>query len=273
MRVRLLAVSVCAAALALVGALVGEPVVIASAHTAGATPPIHYVALGDSYSSGVGAEGASGSCGRSPAAYPALFDAAVKPASYTFAACSGATTADVRGSQLSSVSASTTLASITIGGNDVGVTSVLETCILRRTDDCVAAVNGAESTARTTLPGLLASTYAAIRAKAPKAEVVVLSYPAFYDLGPRVCLGLSRTDHQKIDEGIGVLDGVVQTAAGNAGFTFADVRNAFTGHEICDGGSTWLHALNYGDIDESYHPTAAGQSGGYLPAFRSAAGL
>ncbi|NEE53061.1 lipase, partial [Streptomyces sp. SID8455] len=33
----------------------------------------------------------------------------------------------------------------------------------------------------------------------------------------------------------------------------------------------WLHSVNWLNIGESYHPTAAGQSGGYLPVFNSAA--
>jgi hypothetical protein len=46
----------------------------------------------------------------------------------------------------------------------------------------------------------------------------------------------------------------------------------FTGHQNCDGSSSWLHAVNILDISESYHPTATGQSSGYLPVFTAAAG-
>ncbi len=42
-------------------------------------------------------------------------------------------------------------------------------------------------------------------------------------------------------------------------------------HEICDGSSSWLHSVDWTDITQSYHPTASGQSGGYLPAFTGAA--
>jgi hypothetical protein len=70
-----------------------------------------------------------------------------------------------------------------------------------------------------------------------------------------------------------VLDGVVQAAASRHGFAFADVRSRFAaGHEICDGSNSWLHSTDWSDITSSYHPTAAGQSGGYLPAFTAAAG-
>ena len=100
---------------------------------ASAQSAVAYVALGDSYSSGVGAGnyiGSSGSCDQSTNAYPALWDAANQPASYVSETCSGATTATVLSSQLSALSPATTLVSITVGGNDVGFTPVMETCVL-----------------------------------------------------------------------------------------------------------------------------------------------
>jgi len=99
----------------------------------------NYVALGDSYSSGVGAgsyTSSSGSCDRSTNAYSQLWANANSPASYVSVACSGATTSSVISSQLSALSASTTLVSITVGGNDIGFSSVMETCVLDGSD-CV----------------------------------------------------------------------------------------------------------------------------------------
>lgn len=245
------------------------------ASPAHATGSVNYVALGDSYSSGVGAGSyisSSGSCDRSTNAYSALWAAAHTPASYTSVACSGATTSTVNNSQLSVLSSSTTLVSITIGGNDVGFANIMETCALEGTTQCVAAVQSAEDYAQSTLPGLLNTTYNNIRAHAPNAKVVVLDYPVFYQLGT-LCLGLSATSHAKIDEGINLLDGVIQTAVSSHGnFVYADVRNIWVGHQLCSYGTKWLHALNITDITESYHPTADGQSGGYLPVFSTAAG-
>jgi lysophospholipase L1-like esterase len=233
-----------------------------------------YVALGDSYSSGVGAGSyisSSGSCLRSTRAYSQLWANTHAPSSYVSVACSGARTADVNANQLGALNAGTTLVSITIGGNDVGFAGVMEDCVLYGTDTCVSEINAAESTARNQLPGWLDTTYNGIRGHAPNARVVVLSYPRFYD-DKWYCIGLSSTSRNKINEGADVLDGVIAAAASRHGFRFADVRPAFAaGHEICDSGS-WLHSVDWSDITQSYHPTAAGQSGGYLPAFTSAAG-
>jgi lysophospholipase L1-like esterase len=233
---------------------------------------VNYVALGDSYSSGVGAGNyysSSGSCDRSPNAYPALWAAANAVTSFTFAACSGATVNDVISSQLSALNSSTTLVSFTIGGNDAGFTSIMESCILSSTSTCENDVASAEANINATLPGKLATLLSDVHATAPAARVVVLGYPDFYDLNAFICIGLSSGDHKAIDAGINDLDGVLATAAANNGAVFADPRPKFSGHELCDG-SGWLHSLTI-PIGSSYHPTAAGQANGYLPAFSAAA--
>jgi lysophospholipase L1-like esterase len=242
---------------------------------ASAQAAVHYVALGDSYSSGVGAGsyiGSSGPCDRSTNAYPALWDAANQPASYVSEACSGATTATVLSSQLSALSTATTLVSITVGGNDVGFSSVMETCVLEPTSSCVSAVDHAESLTATQLPGELDSVLSAIHADAPNARVVVLGYPELYDLSrSSSCIGLSTTGRTDLNQGADQLDSQIQAAAARHGDVFADVRGAFAGHEICDSGS-WLHSVNFLDVSESYHPTASGQSGAYEPVFSHYAG-
>ena len=242
-----------------------------AAATVIAVPAVHYVALGDSYSSGLGAGSyisSSGSCDRSTVAYSALWASAHQPASYVSVACAGATTSSVISGQLSALSSQTTLVSITVGGNDVGFENVMETCVLESTSSCVSAVSTAESQASTILPGNMDRVLSAISAAAPNAKVVVLGYPALYDLSrSSICIGLSTTDRNALNQGASLLDQVIQAAAARHGDVFGDVRGTFTGHQICDGGSSWLHSVNIFDISESYHPTAAGQSGGYEPVF------
>jgi lysophospholipase L1-like esterase len=242
---------------------------IGAGFPAQAAPAVNYVALGDSYSSGVGAGSTSGSCSQSPNAYPSLWAKANSPASFTFAACSGATTTDVINSQLSSLSAATTLVSITIGGNDAGFSSIMETCVLASTSSCESAVSAGEKFAANTLPGRLDAMFAGIHGHAPNAKIVILGYPDFYDLGALFCLGLSRADHQALDGASNELDSVLQAAAARDGAAFADVRGQFSGHELCDGAG-WLNSVTL-PIGNSYHPTAAGQKSGYLPVFSAAA--
>ena len=259
---------------ALIAGVAGALTLLAFAAPAAAAT-VRYVALGDSYSSGVGAGSyttESGDCLRSTKAYSQLWANAHSPTSYRSVACSGAKTTDVNAGQLSALSSVTTLVSITIGGNDVGFAQVMEDCVLYGTDTCVSEVNAAEAAARTQLPGKLDTTYNGIRSHAPNARVVVLSYPRFYHLNVWYCVGLSETSRAKINEGADVLDGVISAATSRHGFHFADVRSRFAnGHEICDGSASWLHNIDWDDIVQSYHPTAAGQSGGYLPAFSAQA--
>jgi lysophospholipase L1-like esterase len=249
--------------------------VLAIATSASAQSSVHYIALGDSYSSGVGAGSyisSGGSCDRSANAYSALWNSANQPASYTSVACSGATTSSVLSSQVSALSSATTLVSITIGGNDVGFSSVMETCVLHSTSTCVSAVNTAEGEVASQLPGELDGVLQAISADAPNARVVVLDYPELYDLSKSsTCIGLSTTDRTDLNQAADQLDSQIQAAAARRGDVFGDVRSAFAGHEICDSRS-WLHSVNVLDISESYHPTASGQSGAYSPVFTAEAG-
>ncbi|MFI7010973.1 SGNH/GDSL hydrolase family protein [Streptomyces sp. NPDC050145] len=232
-----------------------------------------YVALGDSYSSGVGAgsyDSASGSCKRSTKAYPALWAASHAPASFNFVACSGAVTGDVLNNQLGPLNSSTGLVSISIGGNDAGFADVMTTCVLYSESTCVDRVNQARAYVTSTLPAKLDSVYRAIKAKAPSARVVVLGYPRFYQLGGSCIAGLSETERSAINGAADLLDTTIAGRVSAAGLTFGDVRTTFTGHEICSG-SSWLHSVNWTNIGESYHPTATGQSSGYLPVFASKA--
>ena len=231
-----------------------------------------YVALGDSYSSGVGAGsyiGSSGDCKRSTKAFPYLWAAANSPSSFDFTACSGARTSDVMTGQLAPLDSTTGLVSISVGGNDAGFADVMTTCTTSSDSACVSRINTAKAYVDSTLPGQLDTVYAAIRAKAPAAHVVVLGYPRFYKLG-QACLGLSETKQSAINNAADYLNTAIAKRAADHGFTYGDVRPTFTGHELCSG-SSWLHSVDWLNIGESYHPTASGQSGGYLPVFRNAA--
>jgi hypothetical protein len=241
-----------------------------SATAAGA----NYVALGDSYSSGVGSgdyTDESGDCDRSPHAYAQLWANTHSPASFHFDACSGARTSDVKSNQLGDLNSSTTLVSITIGGNDAGFSDVMTTCVESTDSGCQDRLDTADAYIDSTLPGLLDSTYADIKAKAPSAKVVVLGYPRMYKVPGDCVVGLSDTKRTAIDNTDAHLDSVIKARAQAAGFTFEDANQTFTGHEICSD-DVWLHSLNWLDIGESYHPTADGQQYGYLPLLDQATG-
>ena len=92
------------------GVLAAALVVILALALAAATAAAQkYVALGDSYSSGVGTRTYfDTTCSRSVYAYPYLISQQRADTQLTFAACSGATTSDVLNSQISSVTSDST---------------------------------------------------------------------------------------------------------------------------------------------------------------------
>lgn len=270
-------IALIASAVALGAAASAVPALTAAASAVvippAAPPAARYVALGDSYSSGVGAGdyyGTDKSCERSRDAYPALWTAASHPASYVSEACSGATIGAVLSSQLSALSKATTLVSITVGGNDVGFAPVMSTCVILPTSFCLRAVASAKAEIRGVLPAQLDKLLAAVSADAPDARVVVMGYPEPYDLTRSgSCVGLSTTDRTDLDQAAAQLDTQLLAAAGRYGDAFADVRSAFAGHQICDSDS-WMNSVDWLDIGASYHPNAAGQADAYDRVFGAA---
>lgn len=172
--------------------------------------------------------------------------------------------------QLGPLNSGTDLVSLTVGGNDAGFADVMTTCVTQSEATCIQRVNTAKSYVDTTLPGRLDTVYRAIRGKAPSARVVVLGYPRFYQLNGTCIAGLTENERSAINGAADHLNAAIARRAAGHGFVFGSVVPTFTGHEICSGAS-WLHSVNWLNMTESYHPTAAGQSGGYLPVLRNAA--
>jgi lysophospholipase L1-like esterase len=218
-----------------------------------------YVALGDSYSSGVGARvfyKESGECDRSPDAYAPKI-ATAKGYALSFQACSGATTTEVNSKQLGTLSGSTSLVTITIGGNDAGFSNVIINCALVYFT-CGSAISEADEFIRKKLPGLLETTYKDIRAKATSAKVVVLGYPKLFTKEGKTCNVnfLTSGNEKRMNESAELLDGVIKGRAEAAKFTFVNPTSAFEPHEVCSS-SEWLNGQS-NPLSESYHPNVSG---------------
>jgi lysophospholipase L1-like esterase len=238
---------------------------------AAAASTIDYAALGDSYSSGVGAPGQTGLCLRSPNGYPGQWASRNQPKSFTNLTCSGAVTGDVLSTQIPFLPSGTDLISITIGGNDAGFAPTVLSCQVSSDASCARTVADAEHDISTTLPAKLDATYAAIKRKAPNARVVVLGYPLLFDTSSAACgiTGMSLAKGRVLNEGAQVLDDLIAARARAAGLTFSDVRDEFAGHGIC-GSAPYLNGLTVLPPQNSFHPNKNGYTYGYLPAFASA---
>ena len=218
-----------------------------------------YVGLGDSYSSGVGTRvfyESSGSCKRGPEAYPPKV-ASQKGYTLSFQACSGAKTTDVNANQLGTLSSSTALVTITIGGNDVGFSEVIIECAAYYFW-CGEAIEEANWKIANELPGKLDTTYNDIRSRATTAHVIVLGYPHLFTKEGKTCnFNALTSDHEKqLNHTADLLDGVISGRASAHGFTYVDPRNAFLPHEVCSS-SEWLNGQS-NPLEESYHPNVKG---------------
>jgi hypothetical protein len=125
-----------------------------------------YLALGDSYSSGEGLApflAGSGSCDRSPEAYPPLVAHDLGHLGLVFVACSGATITQIS-AQVGAVSPGelrrAALTTVTAGGNDLGFSTLISAC--------VGGVGSVSSPTVTFIPGVssAASCTATIEAAA-----------------------------------------------------------------------------------------------------------
>jgi lysophospholipase L1-like esterase len=226
-----------------------------------------YAALGDSYSSGVGAPGQNLLCLRGSSGYPAQWARKNAPASFSYLACSGADTSDVVTFQVPFLSRRTDLVTVTIGGNDAGFAAAVISCTVGTDAACTAVAATARKFVQDVMPGRLDVTYRAIRRHAPKARVVVLSYPNLFDTGSAACGvgGMSVTKRRALNAGVDDLDDLMAARARAAGFTFVDVRSAFAGHGAC-GARPWINGLTVAPPSDSFHPNLDGYTDGYLPA-------
>ncbi|HSV40174.1 MAG TPA: SGNH/GDSL hydrolase family protein [Nocardioidaceae bacterium] len=241
-------------AITLIVSLLGTP----NAHAA-----VSYVALGDSYASGVGTRtyySDSGSCYRSPYAY-AVVDAARIGATLSFQACSGAKTGDVKNNQLGTLSTGTAYVTVQVGGNDAGFSDVITECAQPGwMSNCNGAIDTAQGKIRNTLPASLDSLYALIRSKAPNAKVVVVGYPRIFN-GEDCNAGtwFSPSEESRLNGTADLLNSTISGRAAAKGFSFVNPTTAFVGHAVCDD-VEWVNGLS-NPIRESYHPNRSGQTG------------
>jgi lysophospholipase L1-like esterase len=249
------------AALGFAATITATSILISSGPAQAAAPD--YVALGDSYASGVGTRSyisGSGSCYRSTYAYPYI-DAGRIGATLSFQACSGARVADVSNNQLGPLNSGIELVSVQVGGNDAGFSSVITECAKPSwLGDCNGAIDNAVNIINNTLPGRLDGLYGSIRGRAPSASVVVVGYPRLFNgIDCNAGTFFSAAEMTRLNQTADLLNSRISARASAAGFSFVNPTQAFIGHAVC-GNPEWINGLS-NPIMESYHPNRAGQVG------------
>lgn len=261
-----------AASLMTAGLIAGTVAPPALAHPRGV---IDYVALGDSYSAGVGAGVFLDTCGRTDMGYPSLLDRKRSIKLVANVACSGATTADVHSKgtepflrpQVRSITRKTDLVTITIGANNLGLGPIAAGCVQAPVSvNCQTAIEEVTNTIRTDLSHDLKKAFKAIKGRSKGAQVVVLGYPKlfspeFSQLGPATATAV------QLNSAVTSLNHVIKSTARYYRFQYVDVTGEFRGHGI-GSPDPWIN-LPAANSNQSFHPTAEGYKKGYLRAFQS----
>ena len=233
---------------------------------AGTPPDTRYVALGDSYTAGplIMPMNDAFVCARSARDYPALLAARLQVQQFTDVSCSSATTRDFGSPQPGNVSGTnapqydaltrdTTLVTVGIGGNDIGLVGLAESCL-----NVLPAPLGKSCAARYTAGGVdvyaqkiaaFAPTYGTvidtIRQRSPHARIVLVGYPTAIRAGGcypvQPMLGPDATYVQaKIDQ----LNAAMAAQAAAHGADYVDLRSSSVGHDACAlPGSRWVEGL------------------------------
>jgi GDSL-like Lipase/Acylhydrolase family len=265
------------------GALALAVAVVAMFVTAAGASAATYTALGDSYASGPLIPNQSLSplgCLRSDHNYAHL-TAAAKGLTLTDVSCSGATTNDMTETQnvepgpnppqFNGLSASTNVVSVTIGGNDIGFTEIIENCITYNPfstpcknqydsgghDQLAERIENAAPKVAAVLQG--------IHAHSPSARVFVVNYPQILPTGsgcwPTIPLGFGDVPYLRATEER--LNSMLATEAAANNATIVNWYAASAGHDACkSSGTRWVEPLIPGELAFPVHPNKAGMAGG-----------
>ncbi len=254
-----------------------------TATSAVAAGPI--VALGDSYTAGdllpLDLTARPLGCTRSTKAYPVLVASALQAPLVT-AACAGAGVQYMTGAQstnlgtnppqLNALASDDSVVMLTLSGDDIGFWSTLDTCMeLSVTDlfgspcerhftsggtDQLAARVTAETEKITTV-------LADIRARAPRARILVVGYP---DLFPQSggcwpAVPITNGDVAYLRSTELLLNAMLAGDARAAGATFVDTYTPTIGHDICQRPSVKdVEGLVPTSLAYPFHPNARGQA-------------
>lgn len=245
-----------------------------AAEGVGTAPAEHYVALGDSAAAGpviLPQQVGPPRCTRSQVNFPSLAAARIDAASFTDATCSSAKldhlwqpqSIDVP-PQLDAVTAKTTVVTLgPIGANDAGLFQVALSCSVpgcaeRDADTVPAQVEAIRPEVEAALR--------AIKARAPRAKVVVVGYGQYTPPGGcPLTQPVTPADADFLQGLIDQVDEVLRESAAKAGAEFVDLRAIpdALDHTTCAPiGQRWFEGLVPSATDGSivYHPTSLGMA-------------
>lgn len=255
---------------------------------AGAAAPVNdeYVALGDSFAAGplILPQEQLDPCFRSTVNYPHVIAQALHAKVFRDVTCSSATTANILTEpqkatlpwdpamplQLDAVSANTTLVTLTIGANDIGLAGLALTCLnllpppLGTSCEQTQTAGGVDRGAQLvdSAGPLIAKTLDAIHHKAPQARIVVTSYADF--IQPDGCYPVQPVWPRDANYIQGLVNRLAAVTAGVAPqhhAEFVDLITPGVGHDGCQLLQNWVNIVVPGTTlgIVPLHPTALGE--------------
>jgi GDSL-like Lipase/Acylhydrolase family len=256
----------------------------APAAPAGAATPGRYVALGDSYTAGPLIPIQSGTplgCLRSDQDYPAEVQRALGFAQFADVSCSGADTGDMtqpqgvtpgpNPPQFATLTSDTTVVTLGIGGNDIGFSSIIESCVTLnpfatpcRDRYVVGGVDELAGRIQATAPKV-AAVVQGIHERSPAATVFVVGYPTILpDTGfgcwPSLPIGWGDVAYlRNTEKGLNAM--LAQQATAN-GAVYVDTYGPSIGRDACrSAGTRWVEPLVPANPAAPVHPNARGMDG------------
>jgi lysophospholipase L1-like esterase len=237
----------------------------------------HYVAMGDSFTAApyVPLNDVAYGCNRSDNNYPHLVARALHIDDLRDRSCTGAQTVDLYGRrqhttggqsvapQLTALSADTDLVTVGIGANNGRLYARLATVCRKMTRICPLYDERAslEATVDRLRPELV-RTLDEVRARAPRARVLLISYPRLLPhRGDCVRLPRMRPQDRATFRTINLrLRYEMRDSAREAGVEFVDFYKASIGHDVC-ARHPWVQGrLGSRHRGAALHPLASGQA-------------
>lgn len=248
-------------------------------------PPQHYVAIGDSFTNGIPIppldfeQGSTARCTPSSVNYPHLVAEALGAVRFDDESCGGAKTADLTSGpqpQYDALTPETDLVTVGIGGNDMGLLSLGESCINFLPEGGFAGSSDPVSCAdRATAGGgdlysdkitAFAPRYTEIvneiRERSPQARIVFVGYPTA--VRPGGCFPMQPMwprDADYVQAKIDQINQVMAETVTAAGAEFVSLRESTVGHDACAiGADRWLEGPIPASIAAPLHPNRAGHA-------------
>jgi lysophospholipase L1-like esterase len=248
----------------------------------GAASAANYVALGDSYTAGplIPNQIAPYGCLKSDHNYPHLAAPSIG-LELRDPSCSGAKTKDMtepqsiefgqNPPQFEALGADTRVVSITIGGNDIGFSEIIQSCVTWNpfSHPCLdkydsGGVDQLKARIEATAPKV-AAVLQGIHSRAPEARVFVLDYAAIlpetgYGCWPQMPLGYLDVPYLRATEKR--LNAMLANQAAANGASLVDWYTASIGHDACKSALTrWVEPLFPTQPAAPVHPNLAGMRG------------